>query len=269
MSGARHSAADRQWRKGVARPLTQSAAGYPTRGSAVPVSRPHPKPKTQSSQGYKRNRQVDLSANEASPLPKTPRSATQPRITEGLQVVEPDFHFAIDLGTTNTTVAYHTRGSDTKIIHTIDNFPGEQYPGRKGNQIPTALWYPIQNAALPRGVSASDTRVRFGNEVTRLLELPNGMPLHRAYDNSGHIDMMKLLLDKTEYTKAAKRRLQSSLKTLKELGHIERDEDVLCDILCKIMHSIKTIFAPEGLTDDSNGMRNPACFELDSDTSKS
>jgi hypothetical protein len=165
---------------------------------------------------------------------------------------EPEWYVAIDFGTTFTTVAWYRRGSSTKTIYTVDNFPGEKQHHQSHRQIPTEIWYP-QPGSLPFGhIKPRDIRMRFGNEVHRMAEDDEGVDIRKIYDDADRVTMMKLLLDNTEYAQASKERLQETLESIKTKGHIDECEDVFLHFFREIFRASKTRLGPD-FGDSSSG----------------
>lgn len=52
--------------------------------------------------------------------------------------------------------------------------------------------------------------------------------------------MMKLLLDKTDYTQAMKERLQKTLESLRLKNYIEEDSDVILHFFQEVLKATKT-----------------------------
>lgn len=153
----------------------------------------------------------------------------------------PDWYVAIDFGTTFTTVAWHRRGMPIENVPTINNFPGETRVDLVNNQIPTELWYPREDARPSRYVHSDEIRLRFGNEVQRIGDRIDIIPeLCAVYDDADRVTMMKLLLDKSDYTQATKERLQKTLESLKKKRYIEEDSDVIMHFFQEVLKATKT-----------------------------
>lgn len=165
---------------------------------------------------------------------------------------EPEWYIAIDFGTTFTTVAWYRRGSSTKTIYTIDNFPGEKLHHQTHRQIPTEVWYPQPNSLPSRHIKPHDIRMRFGNGVHRMAEDDEGVDIRKIYDDADRVTMMKLLLDHTEYAQASKERLQEALESIKAKGHIEENEDVFFHFFREIFRALRTRLGPD-FNDSSSG----------------
>jgi hypothetical protein len=156
------------------------------------------------------------------------------------EIQPPEWYVAIDFGTTFTTVAWYRRGMPIRNIQTIDNFPGETRVDQVNNQIPTELWYPRDDARPSRYVHPDDIRLRFGNEVHRIGEGGGIAELRAIYDDADRVTMMKLLLDKSNYTQAAQERLQKTLESLKVKYRIVEDSDVILHFFQEFFKATKT-----------------------------
>lgn len=160
---------------------------------------------------------------------------------------EPTYRVAVDLGTTFTTVATHSAIWEQDHVETIDTFPGARKLGRLGIQQPTELWYPHNEAA----------RVRFGHEVTRLLETSKSKQDRANYSNEGRVVKPKLLLDTRNYVSDAKADLLKVLDQLKATGYIAKHEEVLTDFLIHLfIHTKAYLELHYGLNETSSGI----CF---------
>lgn len=177
---------------------------------------------------------------QASPrkMPRTDTNRTRAGLSSGSQ--PPEWYVAIDFGTTFTTVAWYRRGMLIQKIQTIDDFPGELRLDQVNKQIPTELWYPREDARPSSYVHSDDIRLRFGNEVHRIGDRAEIAELCAIYDDADRVTMMKLLLDRSEYTQAAKERLQKTLESLKMKHHIEEDSDVILHFFQEVLKATKT-----------------------------
>lgn len=204
----------------------------------------------------KRGRRVDLSDSDSDDTPQkstrvTVRSHAASKQSKKAEKLK--WFVAIDLGTTYTTIAWHRSDMPLDLLRTVDDMPGEQNLDRVGNQIRTALWYPSEEAEPKPGVTQSDIRLRFGEEITELEAMPSSRPLRSIYRPSGQVAMIKLLLDQSEYAQEAKTELKKVLNSLKTAGHIEEDEQVLFDIVLEILRATQDRLRAVGLKDDSDG----------------
>lgn len=169
---------------------------------------------------------------------------------------EPEWYVAIDFGTTYTTVAWHRRGTPIEKIFIVDDFPGERRYNLTNRQIPTEVWYPKKEAQPFGPIKSRDIRMRFGNEVHRIAEDDEGIEYRDIYDDTGRVIMMKLLLDNTEYAQASKERLQEKLENIKNMGHIEFNEDVFVHFFHEVLRATKTRLGSD-FNDNSTGMFSP------------
>ncbi|KAJ8115705.1 hypothetical protein OPT61_g2702 [Boeremia exigua] len=174
------------------------------------------------------------------PTRKKPKTNDRERVHQNTTNRLPEWYIAIDFGTTFTTVAWYKRGTPIEHIYTIDNFPGEKRYDQTGRQIPTEVWYAVKNARAAGRVKPHDIRMRFGNEVHRMIEHDEGGDIRRLYDDEDRVTMMKLMLDKTAYAQASKERLQDTLGLIKVKGHIDEDEDVLFHFFREVFRASKS-----------------------------
>jgi hypothetical protein len=168
---------------------------------------------------------------------------------------EPEWYIAIDFGTTFNTVAWYRRGSSTKTIYTIDDFPSEKQHHQTHKQIPTEVWYPQPNSLRFVHIKPRDIRMRFGNEVYRMAEDNEGVDVQKIYNDADRVMMMKLLLDNTEYAQASKEWLQEILESIKAKGHIEEYEDVFFHFFREIFRTSKTRLDPDFDENSSGTLR--------------
>jgi hypothetical protein len=189
------------------------------------------------------NTTTDSSDEDVQASPRTMPRHTDTNKTRAGRSSErqpPEWYVAIDFGTTFTTVAWYRRGMPIENVQTIDDFPGEIRLDQVNKQIPTELWYPREDARPSRYVHPDDIRLRFGNEVHRIGERTEIVELCAIYDDADRVTMMKLLLDKSDYTQATKERLQKTLESLKMKHYIEEDSDVILHFFQEVFKATKT-----------------------------
>ncbi|KAJ8110504.1 hypothetical protein OPT61_g6674 [Boeremia exigua] len=172
----------------------------------------------------------DIDNNSISPL----------AVPENPIISGPDFRIAVDLGNSNTAVAIHKDGMSTEVIPIIDDYPGEPDPTGTNRQVPTLILYPKGDAQVTNSVVAEDMRIRFGHEVTQILNESETDDVCGLYDQNNVVSMMKLQLDDTEYASEAKKGLLSKLEELKRLGHIKENTDVIRDFLSLVLKHTKS-----------------------------
>jgi hypothetical protein len=199
-----------------------------------------------------------VSPSESSDEESTRKRTRSPITNTPHQVAfqEPEWYIAIDFGTSYTTVAWYRRGTLLDMILTIDNFPGERQHNLTNRQIPTEVWYPKEDARPFGHIKTRDIRMRFGNEVHRIAEDDEGIDYRQVYDETGRVTMMKLLLDNTAYAQVSKERLHETLDTIREMGHIEFNEDVFSHFFHEVLRATKTCLGTD-FNGASNGMFFP------------
>jgi molecular chaperone DnaK (HSP70) len=194
----------------------------------------------------------DYTSSDEEPVAKLTRKSVAD-VPHEFRNRKPEWHVAIDFGTTYTTVAWYRRGTPIDKIFTVDNFPGEKQHHLTNRQIPTEVWYPRKDARPLGHIKARDIRMRFGNEVHRIAEDDEDMDYHEVYDETGRVTMMKLLLDKTDYAQASKERLHETLESIIDQGHIKNNEDVFFHFFREIFRATRTRLGPD-FEDGSSGM---------------
>jgi hypothetical protein len=145
----------------------------------------------------------------------------------------PDYHVAIDFGTTYTTVAFtrrHEREQKSSVF-TIEEFPGDRCVGRNGTQVPTEIWYLSRKEGTDTKATKLGEDVLYGYEITRRLELPEEDPLRLAYKTNGLVSKPKLLLDESPLLKDLRRDLLDVLQGLKKNQLIKKNEEVIEHLL--------------------------------------
>jgi molecular chaperone DnaK (HSP70) len=173
----------------------------------------------------------------------------------------PDWRVAIDFGTTNTAIAFSNVKMGNGIIHTLEDFPGDPNPERNGTQVPSEISFQANSSSGSVSLDA-DRNVLYGYQIRQVLELPDDHPERAGFDEKHLIRKAKLLLDSSEYLATLKSQLVLNVNELKRRGFIERNEEVITDLLkCFLLHTKKTLQKDYGLHERDTGMSLDFVFD--------